>query len=302
MRLVTYARRDAPAAASRAGVLVEGGVVDIAHASAGRLPSTMLELLESTPDLGLVSDLPLDELIEETAYRLLAPLPKPVSIRDFMAFEDHVRHTRELRGAKVPAAWYEMPVFYFSNHLAVVGPGDPVAPPPACEQLDYEFEVALVIGRAGRDIAEADAWNHVAGLTIMNDWSARDLQMAEMGAGLGPAKGKDFATSLGPAIVTLDDLRDRLDAGRLSLEMVGRRNGEEFTRTNLDRIHHGVPAILARASRGVTLNPGEVVGLGTVPFGCLLERPEPRWLAAGDVVELEVERLGTLANEVAARS
>jgi len=217
-----------------------------------------------------------------------------------MAFEDHVRHTRELRGARVPEAWYELPVFYFSNHLAVLGPEDPVFAPPGCLQLDYEFEVALVIGREGRDITEASAWDHVAGLTIMNDWSARDLQLKEMQAGLGPAKGKDFATSLGPTLVTMGDLRDRLKGPHLSLEMVGRRNGVEFARTNLDRIYHPVPRVLARASAGVMLRPGEVIGLGTVPYGCLLERADPDWLVPGDVIELEVELLGTLRTEVVA--
>ncbi|MGI8608482.1 MAG: fumarylacetoacetate hydrolase family protein [Candidatus Dormibacteria bacterium] len=299
MHLVTYARRDSPADSGRAGVLVEGGVVDVASASSGALPSSVQQLLDMDVDLGVaLTNLVGASPIDQSEVRLLAPLPRPLSLRDFMAFEDHVRHTREQRGSSVPQAWYEMPVFYFSNHLAVVGPEDSVAPPPGCHKLDYEFEVALVIGRTGRDIDEASAWDHVAGLTIMNDWSARDLQMEEIPAGLGPAKGKDFATTMGPALVTLDTFRDRMSGDHISLEMVGRRNGEEFTRTNLAEIHHPVPRIIARASRGVTLLPGEVIGLGTVPFGCLLELPDPRWLAPGDVVELEVERLGTLRSEV----
>jgi len=217
-----------------------------------------------------------------------------------MAFEDHVRHTRELRGASVPQAWYEVPVFYFSNHLAVLGPEDPVSPPPGCRALDYEFEVALVIGRGGRDIPEVSGWEHVAGLMVMNDWSARDLQLREMQAGLGPAKGKDFATSMGPALVTMAEFKDCWEGAALSLEMTGRRNGTEFTRTNLKDIYHSVPRVIARASAGVTLRPGEVIGLGTVPYGCLLERADPDWLQPGDVVELEVEVLGTLRTEVVA--
>ena len=303
MQLVTYVRRESLTRPGRAGVLVDGGIADVAHASSGRLPSTVQELLELGADLeaalaGLRDTAPVDR----GDARLLAPLPRPASLRDFMAFEDHVRHTRELRGASVPRAWYDQPVFYFSNHLAVIGPEDPVAPPPGCRRLDYEFEVAVVIGRPGRDIEESAAWAHVAGLTIMNDWSARDLQLEEMGAVLGPAKGKDFATTLGPALVTLAELQDRLVDGQMSLAMVGRRNGEEFTRTNLNQIHHPVARIIARASRGVTLNPGEVIGLGTVPYGCLLERADPSWLTAGDVVELDVEGLGTLRTEVIAGS
>ena len=303
MHLVTYARRDSPLAHSRAGILVEHGVVDVAHASAGGLPPTVQQLLDDQPELeAALQGLTLEPAVDLAEVRLLSPLPRPLSVRDFMAFEEHVRHTREKRGARVPDTWYQLPVFYFSNHLAVLGPEDPVAAPPGCAELDFEFEVALVIGRRGRDIPEAEAWNHVAGLTIMNDWSARDLQMLEMQAVLGPAKGKDFATTLGPALVTLDELRPRLDGDRLSLAMTGRRNGEEFTRTNLGEIYHPIPRVIARASAGVTLHPGEVIGLGTVPNGCLLEQPEPKWLQPGDIVELEVEVLGSLRSAVVART
>ncbi|MDQ6746527.1 MAG: fumarylacetoacetate hydrolase family protein [Candidatus Dormibacteraeota bacterium] len=301
MHLVPYTRSDAPVTHGRAGILVDGRVVDIAHASAGRLPPTMQQLLDDHPDLdAALRELPADVAVGAEDVRLLAPLPRPLSLRDFMAFEDHVRHTREKRGSRVPDAWYQFPVFYFSNHLAILGADEGVVSPPGCEQLDFEFEVAVVIGRPGRDIAEADAWSHVAGLTIMNDWSARDLQVREIPAGLGPAKGKDFATTMGPALVTLDELRPRLVGDRLSLAMVGRRNGEEFTSTNLDTIYHPIPRIIARASAGVTLHPGEVLGLGTVPNGCLLEQAEPAWLQPGDVVELEVETLGLLRSEVRA--
>lgn len=301
VHLVTYALRETPQAPGRAGVLVDGAVVDVAHASAGRLPPTMQQLLDGGEEAAMaLRAMPLAAELNLSGVRLLAPLPRPLSVRDFMAFEDHVRHTRANRGLEVPPAWYEFPVFYFSNHLAVLGPEDAVSAPPGCAALDYEFEVALVIGRRGRDIAEADAWEHVAGLTIMNDWSARDLQMLEMKAGLGPAKGKDFATTLGPALVTMDELREHIEGPTLALAMTGRRNGKEFTRTNLDQIHHSVPAIIARASRGVTLHPGEVIGLGTVPDGCLLEQPDPSWLQPGDVVELEVELLGTLRSRIVA--
>jgi fumarylacetoacetate (FAA) hydrolase len=299
VHVVTYARRDSPQALGRAGILVDGGVVDIAHGSSGRLPATVQQLLDTQPDLAVaLQELPSDATVELDAVRLLAPLPRPVSLRDFMAFEGHVLHTRQKRGSKVPDAWYQLPVFYFSNHLAVLGPEDRLTAPPGCAQLDFEFEVAVVIGRRGRDISESEAWDHVAGLTIMNDWSARDLQMAEIPAGLGPAKGKDFGTTLGPALVTFDELRPRLEGDHLSLRMSGRRNGEVFTATNLNEIYHPIPRIIARASAGVTLHPGEVLGLGTVPNGCLLEQEDPAWLQPGDVVELEVEGLGVLRSEV----
>ncbi|GAC1331136.1 MAG: fumarylacetoacetate hydrolase family protein [Candidatus Dormibacteria bacterium] len=301
MQLVTYVPRRSPLARGRAALLTPRGVVDISHASSGRLPATVLGLLELGEDLDAVlAGLGEATAIKREDVRLLAPLPGPVSLRDFMAFEDHVRHTRELRGASVPEAWYEAPVFYFSNHLAVLGPEDPVSAPPGCRALDYEFEVAVVIGREGRDIPEESGWAHVAGLMVMNDWSARDLQLREMQAGLGPAKGKDFATSMGPALVTMAEFEDRWDGAALSLQMTGRRNGVEFTRTNLNLIYHPVPRVIARASAGVNLRAGEVIGLGTVPYGCLLERADPDWLVAGDVVELEVEVLGTLRTEIVA--
>ena len=301
MQLVTYVPSHSPGARGRAGLLVPGGVVDVSHASSGGLPPTVLALLELEIDLeAALGGLDTAGAVPREEVRLLAPLPRPVSVRDFMAFEDHVRHTRELRGATVPDVWYELPVFYFSNHLAVLGPEDPVSAPPGCKALDYEFEMALVIGKEGRDIPEATAWEHVAGLTIMNDWSARDLQMKEMQAGLGPAKGKDFATSMGPALVTMAELEGRRDGPLLQMEMVGRRNGVEFARTDFDQIYHPIPRVIARASAGVTLLPGEVIGLGTVPYGCLLECADPEWLAPGDVIELDVDLLGTLRTEVVA--
>jgi fumarylacetoacetate (FAA) hydrolase len=215
--------------------------------------------------------------------RLLAPVPRPSSVRDAYAFEAHVRNARAVAGrGEVPAEWYEVPVFYFSNPAAIYGPEDEIPYPAGTAELDYELEVAAVIGPEGA----------IGGFTIMNDWSARDLQRQEMKVGLGPAKGKDFATSLGPVVVTPDELGD------LRLEMVARVNGEERSRGNLGDMYHSWEAIVARASENTQLVPGDVIGSGTVGSGCILEHGDGRWLEPSDVVELEVEGIGVLRNVI----
>jgi fumarylacetoacetate (FAA) hydrolase len=221
--------------------------------------------------------------------RLLAPVPRPPSIRDFYAFEEHVANAARVTGRPgVPDEWYELPVFYFSNPAAVYGPDDEIPYPEGSEQLDYELEVAAVIG----DVTGTDV---IGGFTIMNDWSARDLQRREMKVGLGPAKGKDFATSLGPVVVTPDELGD------LRLEMVARVNGEERSRGNLGDMYHSWESLVARARENTRLVPGDVLGSGTVGTGCILEHGDNRWLQPGDVVELEVEGIGILRNTVGPR-
>jgi fumarylacetoacetate (FAA) hydrolase len=212
-----------------------------------------------------------------------APVLHPPSVRDFYAFEQHVKTARASRGLEVPQEWYEIPVFYFSNPAAIYGPGDEIPKPPDTEELDYELEVAAIIGMEGR----------IGGFTVMNDWSARDLQRAEMRVGLGPSKGKDFATSLGPIVVTPDEFD-----GASGL-MVARVNGEERSRGNLGDMHHTWDAIVAAAARNTRLSPGDVLGSGTVGTGCILELGDGRWLQSGDVVELEGEGIGVLRNTIA---
>jgi fumarylacetoacetate (FAA) hydrolase len=215
--------------------------------------------------------------------RLLAPVPRPPSVRDAYAFEEHIRNAARVTGRPgVPDEWYELPVFYFSNPAAIYGPNEEIPFPAGSEELDYELEVAAVIGADGA----------IGGFTIMNDWSARDLQRKEMKVGLGPAKGKDFATSLGPVVVTPEELGD------LRLEMVARVNGEERSRGNMGDMYHSWDAILQRAAANTQLVPGDVIGSGTVGTGCILEHGDGRWLQPGDVVELEVERIGVLRNVV----
>src|SRR5689334_6902442 len=224
------------------------------------------------------AEFPLDEV------RLLAPVQHPPSVRDFYAFEAHVKNARAVTGrGEIAPEWYEIPAFYFSNPAAIYGPGDEIPYPEGTEKLDYELEVAAVIG----------ADEAIAGFTVMNDWSARDLQRQEMKVGLGPAKGKDFATSLGPVVITPDELGD------LRLEMVARVNGEERSRGNLGDMYHSWDSILAHARENTTLVPGDVIGSGTVGTGCILEHGDGRWLEPGDEVELEVEGIGVLRNVVA---
>lgn len=230
------------------------------------------------------------------------PLPPVASIRDFYAFEQHVKTCRSHRGLDVAPEWYKVPVFYFSNPAGVIPHDAEVFAPRGSRALDYELELACVIASECRDLPADDrAMEFVAGFTIMNDWSARDLQLLEMSVGLGPSKGKDFATSLGPDLVTFDELSDRYRDGRLHLVMTASVNNRVLSLGNADSMFWTWPQLLAHASRDATLRPGDVLGSGTVGTGCILElTPEAvgGWLKPGDVVELTVERLGTLRNRV----
>lgn len=227
------------------------------------------------------------------------------SFRDFYAFEQHVSACRARRGLDMLPQWYDQPVFYFSNHRSLVGDGAEVFAPAGCKELDFELELGVVIGKPGRDIREDDAWDHAMGFTIVNDLSARDLQRAEMKVGLGPAKGKDFATAVGPALVPLEAVRDNIgDDGRVSLDMRCRVNGRELSRGNAAGMFFTWPQIIAHASRDAELLPGDLLGSGTIGTGCILELgPENTggWLKPGDQVEMEVERLGVLTTRIIER-
>ena len=236
--------------------------------------------------------------------RLLAPVPAPGTVRDFYAFEQHVRTARQRRGLEMDPDWYEIPVFYFSNPYGVVGPDVDVPAAPGSTDMDYELEVAAIVGMGGRDLAATDAERHIAGFCVMNDWSARDVQRREMKLSMGPVKGKDFATSLGPMLVTPDELESRRSARAYDLTMTARVNGVEYSRASLADIYWSFGEMLAYASRGTRIEPGDVIGSGTCGTGCILElslvhgRDRYPWLRAGDVVELEVELLGTLRNRI----
>lgn len=234
----------------------------------------------------------------------LTPNLRPPAFRDFYAFEAHVKTARARRGLPMPAAWYEIPVFYFSNPNSLVGDDAEVCAPAGCAELDYELELGIVIGTGGADIPAERAWDHVAGFTIINDLSARDLQRQEMTVGLGPAKGKDFATAVGPCLVTRDEFADRIRGETLELEMSARVNGRELSRGNVRSLYHSIPRLIAHASRDAELLPGDLLGTGTVGSGCILELgPENTggWLKPGDLVELEVERIGVLRTRIVHR-
>jgi fumarylacetoacetate (FAA) hydrolase len=241
---------------------------------------------------------PTGEVHRLSELQPLAPVPEPPSVRDFYAFERHVAAGARLRGREIAPHWYEAPAFYFSNPAAILGPGEPVRRPPATSALDFELELAAVIGVGDHGEPE------IAGFTLMNDWSARDLQAGEVTVGLGPAKAKDFGTSLGPLIVTPDELP--YEDGRLRVAARVFVNGAEVTSTGGSEQHFGWPEIVAHAARDTRLRPGDVLGSGTLPEGCLLELgpvaggegAEPRWIEPGDVVALEADGLGRLETPV----
>lgn len=229
------------------------------------------------------------------------------SFRDFYAFEEHVKTARHKRGLEMIPEWYAQPVFYFSNPASIIGHLAPVEKPPDTAELDYELELGAIIGRQGRNIPVEEADDYIAGFTIINDWSARDLQRREMKVGLGPAKGKDFATSVGPYLVTPDELEDRVlpdrsRGKRYDLSMTAAVNGREYSRGNARSMHWTFAELVAQASRNATLCPGDLIGSGTVGTGCILELQDGAlpWLQPGDVVRLDIERLGALENTIVA--
>ena len=287
MRLVTF--RVTGSDRDRLGALLDDGVLDLTAAGA---PASLLELLRE----GELSMVRVRELVAGgradhalDAVALRAPLTRPNSIRDFMLVEEHVRNSF----GEVPAEWYEIPVYWKGNCDAVLGPDDDVPWPRYTEKLDYELELGAVIGRPVRYATLDEAAASIAGFTIFNDWSARDIQFREMKVGLGPGLGKDFATSLGPCLTTADAFEVA------SARMSARVNGEVWSEGTLGAMRFSFPEVIAHLSEEQTLQPGDVLGSGTVGRGCGLELD--RWIAPGDVVELEVEGIGTLRNRVAAR-
>jgi len=238
-------------------------------------------------------------------FILVAIMPAPfptASFRDFYAFEQHVKTCRAHRGLGMVPQWYDVPVFYFSNPNVFLGPDEPVHAPAQCQELDYELELACVIGTRAKNLPTDDsALSVVAGFTILNDWSARDLQRIEMAVGLGPSKGKDFATSIGPRLVPFEELRDCYREGRLHLEMTAHVNGKMYSQGNAGSMYWTWPQLLAHASRDVELQPGDVLGSGTVGTGCILELTPDAvggWLKPGDEVVLAIERLGSLRTPI----
>src|SRR3954469_615786 len=305
MKLLTYDVGSGP----RAGVLVDEQVLDAtallgATATLGdvrallELPDSPLDRLRAALAAGLAApSVPLARV------RLRAPVLQPPTVRDFFDYEAHAAHWRRMRGDQLPEAWYRLPIFYFSNPLRIIGPDDDMPYPSASERLDYELELAAVIGREGADIAPADGLSYVAGFTILCDWSARDLQRDESRVGLGPAKGKDFCTSLGPMLVTTDELAPYLKDGRLAVRCTLQVNGDPWMDGDGGTMHHTWGQLVERAAHDSRIVPGDVLGSGTVGGGTIGEAlhgryPQARYLQPGDLVELEVEGLGLLRNRI----
>lgn len=239
---------------------------------------------------------------ELNEVRWLPPVTHPQSFRDFYAFEQHVKAARKLRGLEMHPDWFRLPIFYFSNPNALYGHKENIPYPDNTNELDFELEFAIIIANGGRNIKKEEADTYIAGYTICNDWSARDLQREEMQLSLGPAKGKDFATSFGPYMVTPDELKNDLDEyGKLHLRMTCHVNDELISDGNTNDLFHPFTTMIERASMNTNLVAGDYLGSGTVGTGCILElRPENvgGWLKKGDVIRLKVDKLGELENTI----
>lgn len=297
MRLLTFSHPSNPDK-PRPGLLLGEQILPLPYAD-------MLALIQAGPaemvKIGHLASQATNR-IPLSQVRLNAPVQRPPTMRDFYAFEQHVRTAFANRNRDVPAEWYKIPVFYYGNPGSIIGPEEPLTRPAYTLALDYELEIACVIAKPGIDISPEEAPKYIFGFTILNDWSARDVQRIEMAVGLGPAKGKDFASSLGPWIVTPDELTPYTTGrpGVYDLAMYARVNDEVRSQGNFKDIHFSFAEMIARASAGTWLYPGDILGSGTVGSGCLLEltRGQGPWLKAGDMVELEIEQIGVLRNQV----
>lgn len=299
MKFVTYS---SPTTGTRTvGVVVDDHVV-----GAPSSPMTLLQMVQQGDGLvdagqAILADaseqLPLDTTV------LHAPIETPPTFRDYMSFEAHVVDCNAKVGKTVDPVWYRQPTFYFSNPYSIIGPTDDVPIAPGSILFDFELEIGAVIGTGGTNLAPAEAEEHIAGYLVLCDWSARDLQAAEVGIGLGPVKAKDTATSLGPMLVTPDELQDVRRERGYDLTMTAAVNGETIAEGNWSSLHWSFGDMIAYASRGTRVAPGDLIGSGTVGTGCLLEHigidpTSDRWLSPGDVVTLEIERLGRIESTV----
>ena len=323
MKLVTFQIATPVGKFARVGALYNQTIVDLNMAytlmleekgeaqsyrlAGAEVPSTMLELLQGGASSmnkarrALQYVIPRSGTIQgpdgETIFYpqenviLLAPVPNPPMLRDFIAFEDHIAATSKKRGQPIPPEWYNAPVYYKGNHQTIMGPDQDLPWPLNTTKLDFELELACVIGRTGLDISMNQASEYIAGYTIMNDFSARDVQFQEMACRLGPAKGKDFATALGPCLVTPDEIPDLN-----KLKMIARVNGEVLSEGRFGSIYWSFPQMIERVSQGEPIYPGEVFGSGTVGGGCGLELD--RFLKPDDIVELEIQPIGTLKTKI----
>jgi len=326
MKFVSYTLKKK----DRLGLLIDGKIYDVEECAAGmgmELPRRMVRFLEGGIEMinqaklieNAIKEGKITSFISDENIKLLAPVPNPTSCRDGYAFRQHVATARRNRGVEMIPEFDQFPVFYFTNHNSIFGEGEIKVEDDHLKQLDFELEAAIVIGKEGRNISTEEADEYIAGYMIMNDFSARVLQMEEMKLNLGPAKGKDFATSLGPWLVTPDELEQfkvpAKSGNKYDLKMTAKHNGKPISEGNMKDMNWTFAEIIERASYGVKLLPGDVIGSGTVGTGCYLELNgtwaleakekgkefKPFWLQDGDEIELEITGLGTLKNTIVKR-
>ena len=321
MKLVSYLK----AGEIQLGAIVNEGLYNLQSVNEN-LPKNIIDFFQSSNDLIQQTEKQLSKIADNSLsvepvkdYTLLAPVPRPTSCRDGYAFRQHVESARRNRGVEMIKEFDQYPIFYFTNHNAVQGPGDVYCMPDHFQQLDFELEVAIVIGKEGRNIKAKDADAYIAGFTIMNDLSARKLQMEEMLLNLGPAKGKDFSTVIGPWLVTPDELSAYLVPAKqghvgnnYNLSMKCWVNDKLVSEGNVKDMDWTFAEIIERCSYGVTIFPGDVIGSGTVGTGCFLElngtgklhdpNYQPQWLQANDTVKMTIDGLGTLVNTIKAEA
>lgn len=310
----------------RAGLLIDNNIIDLQNAAKSinhNIDSKMADLLKVWDETlnvskevtqafkdGKINSENINEL------QMLAPVPHPTSCRDGYAFRQHVATARRNRGVEMIPEFDSFPVFYFTNHNSIIGEGDLVVEHDHLQNLDFELETAIVIGKQGRNIEAKDADQYIAGFTIMNDFSARILQMDEMKLNLGPAKGKDFATAIGPYLITPDELEEfkteTPEGNQYDLYMKAFHNGQQISDGNMKDMNWTFAQLIERASYGVTIYAGDVIGSGTVGTGCYLElngthaleakekgeKFSPVWLKDGDTIELEVKAMGKLKHKI----
>ena len=300
MKLVTFQNKSGE---SRTGWIQGDQVVDMQLAHPG-LPTDMLSFIDDhetffqlIKSLGEVKG---HYALEEV--KLLAPLPNPRSFRDYIGFEQHMLNASKSFGHTIGQAWYEMPIFYFTNHQAIYGPEDEIKKPAKETRMDLELEMACIIGKKGKDIPASEAKKHIFGYTVYNDFTARAIQKREMEIPLGPHKGKDFANAIGPWIVTADEMEQYMgENDRFNIRMTSRINGVTVCDGNYNTVHYSFLQMIERASENnVNLMPGDILGSGTLGSGSLVENnfTVHRPLEPGDVVELEIEGIGILRNKV----
>jgi 2-keto-4-pentenoate hydratase/2-oxohepta-3-ene-1,7-dioic acid hydratase in catechol pathway len=316
MKLISFKNKENQ---SRIGWLKGESVVDMNLASE-KLPTDMLTFIDGHESyFEIIKALgEVEPHYSLTEVQLLAPLPNPRSIRDYVGFEMHMLNASRSFGHTVGEAWYDLPIFYFTNHHNVFGPNDEIKKPVNETRLDIELEMACIIGKKGSDIKKEEAKDYIFGYTIFNDWTARALQRVEMTIPLGPHKGKDFANAFGPCIVTADEFEQyevpfserffesplkvpSVQDSRFDVKMTSRINGQTVCEGNYKTVHFSFSQMLERASEnGVNIMSGDILGSGTVGWGSLTENnfTVHRPLEPGDVVELEIQGIGILKNVV----